>query len=555
MVYSIRAMLFVFFGALLALPAAQAQSTPPLPDTLEHRVAQMFMVTLHGSQLTEVGRDFLQEWQPGGVVLFTSNTGTPSALTRLTNAYQETIIAAGGPPLLIAIDQEGGLVQRLTEADGFTALPNPHVITASATSDMPERIGQLVAQELAAVGINMNLAPVGDMETNRENPIIRLRSFGNDPAISGEALAGYVRGLQSENVLATLKHFPGHGDTQEDSHVELPVVRHDRARLDAVEIAAFRQPIDAGAAVVMMAHIWYPALEPEANIPASLSHAVVTDLLRDELGFEGLIMTDAMDMDAIDTRFSYGDAAVRAVKAGVDIITAGPGVSLARQNEMMNAVVEAVQQGEISEARINESVERILRTKAEYGLMDWQALSVDDAAQRVDQEGHTAFLDELFRASVTLAYDKQGLIPLQPDQAVTVIFLATRYQIQHECSLYHDNIRWLAISDAPGASEIMAAQEAAANADAVVVFTQNAISNPQQQALVNALPAEKTIATAIFSPYDWQTYPDVSAYITTYSPMRPAVPAACALLFGAIPPQGQLAVTLSPELPAGSRAR
>lgn len=515
----------------------------------------MFMVTLHGPQLTEVGRDFLQQWQPGGVVLFTSNTGTPPALTRLTNAYQETITAAGGPPLLIAIDQEGGLVQRLTETDGFTALPNPQVITAAATSDMPERIGQLVAQELAAVGINMNLAPVADMETNRDNPIIRLRAFGNDPEISGMALAGMVRGMQSENVLATLKHFPGHGDTQEDSHVEMPIVWHDRARLDAVEIAAFRQPIEAGAAAVMMAHIWYPALEPEPNTPASLSHAIVTGLLRDELGFEGLIMTDAMDMDAIDTRFSYGDAAVRAVHAGVDIITAGPGVSLTRQTEMMNAIVEAVQRGEITEERINESVERILRVKAEHGLLDWEPLSVDEAVERVNTIEHTAFLDELFRASVTLAYDRNDLIPLQPEQSVTILFLATRYQIYHECALYHDNIRWLAMSDSPSEAEIRAAQEAAVNADAVVVFTQNAVSNPQQQALVNALPTEKTIATAIFSPYDWQTYPQVSAYITTYSPMRPAIPAACALLFGAIPPQGQLAVTLSPDLPAGSHAR
>lgn len=513
---------------------------------LEQRVAQMFLVTLHGAQITEAGRDFLQRWQPGGVVLFTSNTGAPGAVAALTNAYQQAITAAGGPPLLIAIDQEGGIVQRLT--DGFTAFPGP-MIAAAAGPETARRYGYTLASELAAVGINMNLAPVADLETNLDNPIIRLRSFGSVPDVVGEAIAGTVQGIQDAGVLATLKHFPGHGDTSQDSHVILPALNHTRERLDAVELVPFRAGIEAGAAAVMVAHIWYPQIEPEPGLPASLSPAVITGLLRNDLGFDGLVLTDALDMDAIDTNFTYEDAAVRAVLAGADLISAGPGVGLPLAERMIQAVLDAVRAGTIAEARIDESVRRIFDAKRRFGLLDWQPVDASAAPARVGTPEHAAVLDELFRAGVTLAYDDNGLLPLRPDQRVAIAFLATRAQIYNECGLYRSDIRWVGIGDAPGDDEIGWAQDAARWADVMVVFTQNAISNPRQQALVRALPPEKTVVVAIFSPYDWRAFPDIAGYALTYSPARPAVPAACAALFGAIPFTGRLPVALEPALP------
>ncbi|MBZ0292165.1 MAG: glycoside hydrolase family 3 protein [Anaerolineae bacterium] len=520
--------------------------------TLEQRIGQMFMVTLHGAQITEVGQAFLEQWQPGAVVLFTSNVGTPAAMTRLTNAYQQTMRDQNAVPLLIAIDQEGGLVQRLT--DGFTQLPGPLILTGAGRTDMPYNVSSMVAEELSAVGINMNLAPVADLETYRENPIIRLRSFGNDPQIAGDALAKYVQGLQAGGVVATLKHFPGHGDTREDSHGELPMIRLDRERLESVEIESFRHGINAGAEVVLVAHIWYSALEPQPGLPASLSHNIVTGILRDELGFDGVVMTDAIDMSAVDLNFSYEEAVLKAVEAGVDIITAGPSIGLPLQERMMQALLDAVQRGEISEERINQSVRRILSVKERYGLFDWQPLDPASADQRVNAENHATVIDDLFNAGTAIAYDRNDLLPLTPDRNAAIIFLATRYQIQNECSTYGGNIRWVGVGDSPSRDEIGWATEAANQSDVAVVFTQNAIYTKEQQDLVNALPPEKTVAVALFSPYDWTTYPNVAAYMTTNSPMRPAVPAACALLFGAIPAQGQLAVTLAPELPAGSRA-
>ncbi|MFN8528116.1 MAG: glycoside hydrolase family 3 protein [Anaerolineae bacterium] len=521
--------------------------------TLEQKVAQMFMVTLHGAVMTDDGRAFLQTYQPGAVVLFTSNVGTPSAVTTLTNAYQQTITDSGAPPLLIATDQEGGVVSRLPQEQGYTFFPTPLLFTA-AGDDFSQQGGIYTAQELAAVGINMNLAPVADLETYRENPIISRRAFGNDPVITGEVVSAYIRGVQSMNVLATAKHFPGHGDTRDDSHATLPILNFDRARLDSVELVPFRAAINAGVSTVMVSHIWFPQLEPTPNLPASLSHVMVTDLLRNELGFNGIIMTDALDMNAIDLQYGLNDAVVMAVNAGVDLLAMGPALNTTDFAGAIQSVVNAVQNGTIPESRINESVRRILQTKEQYGILDWQPLDPASASARVDTETHTAWLDDLFRAATTVAYDRNNLIPISADTSTAIIFLATRYQIQAECAQYSANIRWVGISDEPNNDEIGWALAAALDADTVVVWTQNAISNPAQQALVNALPPEKTIAVAIWSVYDWQTYPNVAAYMATYSPARPSVPAACAILFGAAPARGRLPMTLRIDLPAGSQA-
>lgn len=521
--------------------------------TLEQRVAQLFMVTLHGGVMTEQGAAFLRDYQPGAVVLFTSNIGSPAAVTNLTNAYQHTITSAGGVPLLIAVDQEGGVVSRLAPEHGYTFYPTPLLFTA-AGNEYSQTAGALIASELAAVGINMNLAPVADLETFRENPIIARRAFGNDPAITGEAVAAFVTGTQSMNVLATAKHFPGHGDTREDSHSTLPILNFDRARLDAVELVPFRAAIEADVAAIMVSHIWFPQIDPTPNMPASLSRPVITDLLRNELGYDGVIMTDALDMNAVDLTYNFYDAAIMAVNAGVDMLAVGPGIGDEVAANTIQGVIDAVRRGDIPESEIDDSARRILQAKERFGLLDWTALDPASAEARVDVDGHTEWIDDLFRAATTVAYDRHDLIPISAETRTAIIFLGTRYQIQNECTQYSTNIQWVGVSDAPSADEIGWATAAAENAETVVVWTQNAITNPSQARLVQALPEEKTIAVAIWSAYDWQTYPDVAAYIATYSPARPSVPAACAILFGAAPAHGRLALTLRLDLPAGSRA-
>ncbi|MFN8562084.1 MAG: glycoside hydrolase family 3 protein [Anaerolineae bacterium] len=328
--------------------------------TLEHKVAQMFMVTLHGSILTEDGAAHLRQWQPGAVVLFDDNAGDPPSITRLTNAFQSTITEAGGVPMLIAVDQEGGVVTRLT--NGFTMFPAPVLIDA-AGDDMAYQVGQAVAQELSAVGINMNLAPVADLETYRDNPIIFRRSWGSDPNMTGDAIAAFIRGSESLNVLATAKHFPGHGETRQDSHGELPTVDLPLDRLETVEFVPFEKAIAAGAAV-MVGHLDMPALDPTPNMPASLSHNVITGILRDQMGYDGVVMTDALDMNAVDLNYNFYDAIVMSINAGADVLAMGPSIGQPVFEAAMQRVVDEVRAGNISEDRIDESVRRILNQAA-----------------------------------------------------------------------------------------------------------------------------------------------------------------------------------------------
>lgn len=501
----------------------------------------MFLISLYGDDQTEVGRDFLRQWQPSGVVLFGYNAGTPPAVTSLTNTFQQTINEAGGLPLFIAVDQEGGVVARLT--DGFTVLPTPLLLTA-AGSELAYQSGQIVGQELRAVGINMNLAPVADLETNPDNPIIRRRSFGSDPQRAGAALASYVSGLQSAGVIATLKHFPGHGDTTEDSHAELPIVTLDRERLNAVEFEPFRQGIAANAGAVMVAHIWYPALEPIENLPATLSQNIVTGLLREELGFDGLILTDAMDMNAVDLAYSYQDAAIMAVQAGVDLVALGPHVGLETQAQAIQAVIDAVRSGDISETRVRASVERILAAKAAYNVLNWQMLDPVTAAERVNADAHAQIIPDLFAAGTTLVFDHSGYIPLQAEH-LTMIYPATRPSLVADCNQYREGIRWVGVSGTPQDEEIAWAVDAARASDVTVVFTLDAVYNTQQQKLVNALPPDKSVVVALWSPYDVTTFPGISTYLASYSPLPQAQPAVCAVLFGAREATGQWPLTLT----------
>ncbi len=543
-IFFLCASIFLLLGGLFLPVSARAQDDLLGGMSLEQRVAQLFIVNLFGSQLNEPGRDFLRDWQPGGVVLIGENNGTPEAVTGLTNSYQQTITEAGGLPLFVAVDQEPGPISHLK--DGFTQFPTPTLLTATGDPELAYEVGQAIGDEMVAVGVNMNLSPIADLETNRRNPIILRRSFGNDAALVSPMIGAFVQGTQAAGVLATAKHFPGHGNSSDDSHTGLPVIDLSRERLESVELAPFRAAIEADVGAIMVAHIWYPALETETDLPASLSTNIITGLLREEMGYEGLIITDALDMDAIDTAYSYPEAVLKAIQAGVDLVISAH-IGLESQQQAMQAVVDAVKSGTISEARINESVQRVLAAKEKYGILDWKPLDPVSASTNIDLEGHAALIDELFQAGVSVAFDRENMIPVSAEKSVGIAYLTSRYQIVQECGQYRNDIRWAGVSDSPTASEIAAAVVTANLADTMIVFTQNANENPEQQALVKALPPEKTVVVALFSPYDITTFPGIAGYMVTYSPARPAVPAACGILFGAIENGAKLSVTLNSQ--------
>ncbi|MEQ9028200.1 MAG: glycoside hydrolase family 3 protein [Aggregatilineales bacterium] len=508
--------------------------------TLEQKVGQMFMVNLYGDSLTFAGRDLLETWQPGAVVLFGSNITTPERIAGLTNSYQETMINAGGVPLFVAVDQEGGIIAHLRE--GFTIFPVPMLLTATANSELAFDVGTAMAHELRAVGVNMNLAPVADLNTNINNPIIGRRSPGTNPELVSMALAEVVQGMQSAGVMATVKHFPGHGDTGEDSHTQLPIVSNDRARLDAIELPPFIAAINADVGAVMVSHIWYTQLEPQPNTPASLSQSIVTGLLREELGYEGIIMTDALDMDAIDTVLSPEEASLAAIYAGNDLIAIGANVGEQMQARSMQAVVDAVRNGELAESRIDASVRRILEAKARFGVLDWSPL--DTTQIDLNPPENAPLIETLFAQGITVLQDDENpLVPLDPTRTVGIVFPGNEIRVGQFCTA--ENVRLLAITDHPVQDEINAVVTLSTQVDTIVVFTRDAYYDDAQSSLVNALPPDRTIVVALQSIYDWLRFPDVAGYMMTYSPIAPASQIACEILLGERPAMGESAVDLS----------
>lgn len=499
--------------------------------TLEQKVGQMFIVGLYGPNLTEDGQQFLARYQPGGVVVFNYNAGTPAKVTQLINDWQQVMSDVGAPALLVAIDQEGGRINTLEDAP-FTQFPAPALVTAADNPALAYQFGYALATELRAVGINMNLAPVADLETNPDNPVIFRRSYGSDPVQVGNTLAAVVEGMQAAGVIATLKHFPGHGDTAEDSHIELPILYSTQAELEAREWLPFQMGMQAGASTIMVGHLDMAMLDPD--LPSSLSPHIVQGILREQMGYNGLIMTDALDMDAIDTRFGLSQAAVRAILAGNDLITPGPHVGTQTVAPAIEAVVAAVESGEIPMERIDASVRRILEVKLHYNLLEWQALDPSTADARIAAANAELLIQDLFSLGVTVVYDEAGILPLRADQRVLLVHPLHRLGASRACLAANPNLQLAGYSNYPTADEIQAAATAAQTADWVVVFTQNAIDKPEQAALVDALPPEKTVVVAYWSPYDVLAFAvRPAAYLITYSPSDEGLTAACRVLFGA----------------------
>jgi beta-N-acetylhexosaminidase len=324
--------------------------------TLREAIGQLFILGFEGKEVPQPLKAFLRQYNPGALILFARNLGSPEEVATMTEALQ----AASPTPLLIAIDQEGGRVARL--GPPFTQWPSASAVGTFGSAEMARTLGEAMAKELLAVGINTNLAPVLDVLTNPDNPVMAGRSFGADPHAVARLGTAFFCGHRDAGVLAVGKHFPGHGDTVADSHQELPVVRHDLARLRDVEFVPFAEAIRKGIPALMTAHLLVPALDPER--PATLSRAILSDLLRERLGFSGLIMSDDLLMRGIADTIPPGEAAIRFLEAGGDLILICQ--DEAAQREAFAAVAEAVETGRLSEARIRASCYRIARVKAEY---------------------------------------------------------------------------------------------------------------------------------------------------------------------------------------------
>lgn len=353
------------------------------------KIGQLFMIGLEGTAVSADLAAFIREYQPGGVILFSRNLESISQIVELTNDLQRCSPHA---PLLIAIDQEGGRVSRLPK--DFTIFPACELVGRCQSVNLAYAVAATTAKELLAVGINMNMSPVLDVNSNPSNPVIGDRAFGTTPDIVSELGLATVRGLQDNRVVACGKHFPGHGDTNADSHLELPVVAAPRERLEQTEFPPFRRAIEQGVSTMMTAHVLYRALD--ASRPATLSPTIIQRFLREQLQYDGLVLTDDLEMHAIIDHYGIEEATVQAILAGCDM----PLICKDRSREIaaMNAVQHAVECGEISIERLEHSLTRIRRVKAQF-LIPYRPALTSEAKLVVRHQHHQELLQSIHRAN------------------------------------------------------------------------------------------------------------------------------------------------------------
>ncbi len=385
-------------------PGTGAWAEARLADlTLEQKVSQLFASYAYGTFTSADDPayrrlvDLVENFEVGGIIFF---QGDPLSQAVLANDLQQRARL----PLLVSQDMEWGAGMRLEHTTTF-----PRTMALGATRDpaLAYAAGRVTAEEARALGTHQVFAPVADVNNNPFNPIINVRSFGERPALVAEMATAFVRGAQEGGVLATVKHFPGHGDTEVDSHADLPVLPFSRARLDTLELVPFRAAVEGGVMSVMSGHLALPAFDPDRHVPASLSPRVTQALLRDEFGFGGLIVTDALRMQGVAKHFGVGEAAVRAVEAGNDMLLLSDDEYAARQ-----AVLRAVETGRLSEARIDGSVRRVLRAKEWLGLSKNRLVDLGAARRHVATQPHQALSETIARRSLTLLGNDGGLLPL-----------------------------------------------------------------------------------------------------------------------------------------------
>jgi beta-N-acetylhexosaminidase len=376
--------------------------------TLEQQIGQMLWfgwqeeTTEPTAALNPHARALLEEFQVGGVILMGRNVREPRQVAGLTTALQ----AASATPLFVAIDQEGGAVVRLP-LPGLT-FPGSMALGAIGDPAAVTAVHQAIGEQLAAMGLNVDFAPVLDVNNNPRNPVIGVRSFGEDPMSVTELGVAALRGFEGAGVISCVKHFPGHGDTAVDSHLDLPVQTANRSRLESVELAPFRAAVAAGVPLLMTAHIRFSALDD--RWPATLSRAILTDLLRGEMGYEGVIVTDCLEMHGIAHHFGAEEAALAAVLAGADCLLACH--TLETQRRIHGALLEAARDGRLPKARIEASVQRILHLKEAYTLAERRVAEPEEAIRVVGAARYRDLEHEVAGRAVTVVRDQYNWVPL-----------------------------------------------------------------------------------------------------------------------------------------------
>ena len=507
----------------------------------------MLLVGFDGTAVSDAELDFMKDL--GGVVLFGRNLTDARQTAELVTTLQE---AAGraGHSLVVAIDEEGGTVSRIR---GFgTHMPSAMALGAAADPPLTRDVYRAIGKEIAALGITLDFAPVADANTNPSNPVIGVRSFG-EPKRAGSMVAAAIAGLHDAGVAATAKHFPGHGDASVDSHKDLPVIDAGLDRLRAVELEPFRAAIAAGVDAVMTAHIALPKIDP-SGAPATLSRKILTDLLRDELGFDGVICTDCMQMDAIAARYPAGEAAVRAIAAGADVVTYSSSIQAAK--EAATAIRDAIGSGRLDHGQVERSLARI-EAMRKRGLLQSARPPLDS----IRTAAHRSIALDAARRAITLVRDTRSILPLvlhESDRIFVVEFSGASSSVEgagkHQTALgalldarspakVQEQIRALD----PAGHEYKQLLMAAASATVIIAVSRRAWAHPLQAQAVGdlALAGKPLVVVAAREPYDASIAPPDSAVIAAYGDDPSTIEAVADVVLGVSKPQGTLPVALA----------
>nr|WSY54744.1 glycoside hydrolase family 3 protein [Streptomyces sp. NBC_00886] len=537
--------------------------------TLPEKVGQLFVMRVYGhsatapdqadidANLSEIGvrtaAELIAKYRVGGIIYFTwaHNTRDPHQIAGLSNGIQKASLdQPRGLPVLIATDQEHGIVCRVGAP--ATLFPGAMAIGAGGSRTDARTLGRISGAELRAMGVNQDYSPDADVNVNPANPVIGVRSFGADPDAVAGFVAAEVKGYQGSRVAATAKHFPGHGDTAVDSHFGFPVITHSREVWEALDAVPFRAAVKAGIGSVMTAHIMVPALDGSGD-PATLSHPILTGILRGELGYDGVVVTDSLGMEGVRQKYGDDRVPVLALKAGVDQLLNPPSLDVA-----WNAVLKAVQGGELTEARLDESILRVLRLKARLGLFEEPYVSQAGVSRTVGTAAHLAAADRIAERTTTLLVNRAGLLPLSRRTHGTVLVVGADPASPSGTTGPPTGVLAAALGElgftatalstgtAPSSATVAKAVAAARDADAVVVGTYNVTAADAQKTLVEQLVAtgKPVVAVAVRNPYDVAQLPAVPAYLATYSWTDVELRAAARVIAGRVRPRGRLPVAV-----------
>jgi beta-N-acetylhexosaminidase len=535
---------FLRAAAATAIAACTPNATTPSSTgdlvagmSLERKVGQLMSVAFHGTRITSALEAMIRDRGVGGVILYSENITDATSLAKLVKDLDQIARDAKSLPLFIEIDQEGGPVIRIGK--GATILPGQMALAATADPDRSVRTAATIsAAELRALGVNWNFAPVADVNDEPANPIIGNRSFSSDSARVAALVTAGVQAYAAAGFFSCAKHFPGHGSTTTDSHTGLPKIEADRATIERVQLPPFRAAIAAGVPAIMSAHIVVPALDPTPELPVTLSRAVMTDLLRNTLGFQGIVVTDDLEMGALK---SIGEAAagLRAVQAGADYLLFRFDESA--QLEGHRLIADAVRSGSLSGAQLDQSVRRVVDAKRRFGILDGRR---DQSAPDLAANARTAL--ELARGATTLLRNR-GVLPLRgrilavsPTNA-DISFFEGHPTLASVVAAKRADAVSLTLPLHPGGADIERVMTASRAADVVVVGATDLFAYPEQVQLVKALAKERpVVVVALRGPYDILSVPEVPAYLCAYDSREPSLTAAAEVLFGERKPLGSL---------------